>query len=66
MMNNQKKSGTDRELLSDNAEKNVSRRNFMKKAAYSAPALIALGMLSKPVNGFTDSSVPPPPPGWNP
>jgi hypothetical protein len=52
------------------------RRDFMKKAAYKAPMLIALGSLAKPekaeaADGDLRSNLPPPPPGesqtssWN-
>jgi len=44
--------------------KNPSRREFLKKAAWSAPGIIALGQLIKPVRTHADSKVPPPPDFW--
>jgi hypothetical protein len=41
-----------------------SRRDFLKKAAYTTPVLIALGQLVKPTDAQADSTIPPPPPGW--
>ena len=41
------------------------RRSFIKKAAYNAPLLIALGSLAKPDNGIAydlRSDLPPPTP----
>lgn len=45
-----------------------SRRSFLKKAVYSAPALVAMGQLVKPVNAHADTSGDPAghPSGWNP
>jgi hypothetical protein len=41
-----------------------SRRNFLKKAVYRAPALILLGTLTRPKNACADySGGPPGPPG---
>ncbi|RLA69296.1 MAG: hypothetical protein DRG09_06150 [Epsilonproteobacteria bacterium] len=42
-----------------NKENNLKseRRYFLKKAAYSAPGLIALGQLIKPVNAKADSGI---------
>lgn len=37
------------------------RRSFLKKAAYSAPALIAMGQLVKPVSIHAESVIDPPP-----
>lgn len=37
------------------------RRNFLKKVAYSAPSLIALGQLVKPTSAHAESNLPPPP-----
>lgn len=34
----------------------TTRRNFLKKAAYAAPAVIALGALSAPVSAFAKAS----------
>ncbi len=51
-----------------NEENNLKseRRHFLKKAAYSAPGLIALGQLIKPVKAKADSTVTGPPTwgGW--
>jgi len=44
------------------------RRTFLKKAAYSAPALVALGQLAKPSGAYADGSTGPsgpPSDGWN-
>ena len=38
------------------------RRSFVKKAAYNAPLLIALGSLAKPAAGGLRSDLPPPTP----
>ena len=44
-----------------------TRRKFLKKAAYSAPVLMAMGQLVKPVDAQADSKVSGPPnDGWNP
>ncbi len=40
------------------------RRKFLKKAAYSAPMLIALGQLVKPTKAQADSGSPSGPPSW--
>ena len=40
------------------------RRQFLKKAAYSAPVLLALGQLAKPTKAEADSGPPDGPPGW--
>jgi len=53
-----------------------SRRSFLKKAAYAAPAIVALGSITKPTNAmascisncqdqndFDNTITPPPPPG---
>ena len=45
------------------------RRTFLKKAVYSAPALVALGQLAKPSKAHADGSTGPSGPpgdGWNP
>ena len=48
-------------------EGKVSRRGFLKKAAYSTPVLMAMGQLAKPEKASADSSDGPDgPPGWNP
>jgi len=42
----------------------LSKRHFLKKAAYSAPVLVSLGTLLKPEHVFADhSGGPPGPPG---
>ncbi|GEM_PF-6737538 len=41
-----------------------SRRYFLKKSAYVAPVLMALGQLVKPTNVQALGSVPGPPPIW--
>ena len=33
-----------------------TRRKFLKKAAYSAPVLMAMGQLVKPYNAYADST----------
>lgn len=38
-----------------------SRREFLKKAVYTTPTLIALGSLVKPKTVYAESAVPPPP-----
>ncbi|MBN2816181.1 MAG: twin-arginine translocation signal domain-containing protein [Campylobacterales bacterium] len=35
---------------------NVSRRKFLKKVAYTAPTIVALGSLSSPANAHTNTS----------
>jgi len=40
------------------------RRDFLKKAAYSAPVLMALGQLAKPTKAQADSGDPSGPPDW--
>jgi len=44
------------------------RRDFLKKAAYTAPKLVALGYLARPEHSRADFSGGPdgPPGGWNP
>jgi len=48
--------------------KNSSRRGFLKKAAYAAPTIVALGALMKPKEAEANLSNPKPPSGprWNP
>jgi hypothetical protein len=44
-----------------------TRRKFLKKAAYSAPALMAMGQLVKPTEIHADGTGGPDgSPGWNP
>ena len=50
-------------------KKKVSRRGFLKKAAYSAPVLMVMGQLAKPENAYADGaqssqSEPSDPPPW--
>ena len=40
------------------------RREFLKKAAYSAPVLLVLGQLTKPTKAEADSGDPTGPPNW--
>ena len=48
-------------------EGRVSRRGFLKKAVYSAPVLMSMGQLVKPVDANADSKVSGhPDDGWNP
>ena len=53
-------------------ESKVSRRGFLKKATYSAPVLMAMGQLVKPVETYALSKVAGNPytegetDGWNP
>jgi hypothetical protein len=39
----------------------TGRRSFLKKAAYSAPVLLAMGQLVKPESAHAESQLPPPP-----
>lgn len=48
----------------DNTPKVNKRRKFLKKAAYSAPVLLALGQLTKPTKAQADSGDPSGPPNW--
>ncbi|QOR62250.1 twin-arginine translocation signal domain-containing protein [Sulfurovum sp. ST-21] len=44
-----------------------SRRSFLKKAAYAAPALVTLGQLARPSGAYADGSTGPsgpPTDGW--
>ncbi len=45
-------------------EKQVSRRTFIKKAAYVAPTLIALGSLTRPTDAEAGFGRPPSGPSW--
>ena len=50
-------------------DQKVSRRGFLKKAAYSAPVLMTMGQLVKPTNIHADGTggpEGPPSGGWNP
>jgi len=42
-----------------------SRRSFMKKAAYAAPTLVALGTLTRPTEAKAGFGKPPSGPNWN-
>ena len=62
-------------LTSEVQEENqteISRRSFLKKAAYSAPVLMVMGQLAKPTFakadgvGSTANGPAGPPGGWNP
>lgn len=50
----------------------ISRRSFLKRSAYSAPVLMAMGQLAKPTLshadgvGSTANGPSGPPTGWNP
>ena len=46
----------------------ISRRSFLKRSAYSAPVLMAMGQLAKPTLTHADGTGGPegPPGGWNP
>lgn len=54
----------EKEIQSTNSEKTSPRRKFLKKAAYSAPVLLALGQLIKPTKARADSGDPSGPPTW--
>lgn len=50
--------------LSGQKDQVSPRRNFLKKAVYSTPALMALGQLVKPTDAQARNSVPGPPAPW--
>ncbi len=55
--------------IDEKSEKNMDkqenkRRDFLKKAAYTAPVLLALGQLAKPTKAQADSGPPSGPPTW--
>ncbi|MCW8821358.1 MAG: hypothetical protein OQK45_03945 [Sulfurovum sp.] len=58
------------EVLEEKQKKTeLSRRSFLKKSAYSAPVLMAMGNLVKPTPTHADFSTGPdgpPAQGWNP
>ena len=56
-----KKSNVSKEMTDSES---LSRRTFLKKSAYSAPVVIALGQLVKPSSANAANSVPAPPPVW--
>lgn len=67
-MENKKKLLTS-EVKEEQNETEISRRSFLKRSAYSAPVLVAMGQLVKPTNIHADGTGGPPPPpndGWNP
>jgi len=45
-------------------KKRDNRRAFLKKAAYKAPVLVALGQLAKPTKAKADTGDPSGPPSW--
>ena len=45
-------------------QKRDDRRAFLKKAAYKAPVLVALGQLAKPTKAKADTGDPDGPPNW--
>ena len=57
---------------SENKKTEISRRSFLKRTAYSAPVLMAMGQLAKPTSvsadgvGSTANGPSGPPTGWNP
>ncbi len=58
-----------KEVLEDENQTGISRRSFLKKSAYTAPVLVAMGQLVKPTSVHADSTGGPPPPpggGWTP
>lgn len=65
--------GTRVKLKTDNKSKEIKlqneRRKFLKKAVYTAPSLVVLGSLAKPVTILAacgeSGGVPPPPGGCN-
>ncbi len=56
------------ELVSEQKQTEISRRSFLKRSAYSAPVLMAMGQLAKPTLTHADGTGGPegPPGGWNP
>ena len=73
-MQNKKKTLTPEIQNESSKEKKteISRRSFLKRSAYSAPVLMAMGQLAKPTSvnadGVGSSANGPsgPPTGWNP
>jgi len=61
-----------KELVEEQKQTKISRRSFLKKSAYSAPVLMAMGQLAKPTFaqadgvGSTAGGPAGPPGGWNP
>ena len=60
------------EVLEDEKQTGISRRSFLKRSAYTAPVLMAMGQLAKPTSLHADGTGGPPPPpgdlgdGWTP
>ena len=48
-------------MKNKNTDSQNSRREFMKKMVYSAPILIPMGQLVRPVNSSAETSIPDPP-----
>jgi len=42
--------------MDNSTQETASRRKFLKKVAYTAPTIIALGTLSSPANAHTNTS----------
>lgn len=57
-----------KEVVEEQKQTEISRRSFLKKSAYSAPVLMAMGQLAKPTLTHADGTGGPegPPGGWNP
>lgn len=61
-----------KEVVEEQKQTEISRRSFLKKSAYSAPVLMAMGQLAKPTFtqadgvGSTGGGPAGPPGGWNP
>jgi len=62
----QKKSQVDHSIASKKQEQEglESRRSFIKKAAYAAPTLVALGTLMRPTEAKAGFGKPPSGPSW--
>lgn len=58
---------SDKKKTLPSCEKSIQndRRTFIKKAAYVAPTLIALGVLSRPTDAKAGFGRPPSGPTWN-
>lgn len=56
------------ELVAEEKQTEISRRSFLKRSAYTAPVLIAMGQLAKPTIVHADGTGGPvgPPNVWNP
>jgi hypothetical protein len=53
----------DEKLENSHNQASNKRRDFLKKAAYTAPVLLVLGQLAKPTKAQADSGGPDGPPG---